>query len=149
VYEKQISECESEVQRFMKNLGAHEPATIPLAAAKDSVKKCKVMSPAKALCLREEAYRILGVDLTTIPGISVLHIHAVIAEVGPDLSKFRSPAAFASWLGLCPDNDVSGGKVLWKFLRSSALLPLRPSKPIPKSRRWKTGHFTCYLNRTS
>ncbi|MCU1292457.1 MAG: Transposase [Bryobacterales bacterium] len=133
----------------MKNLGAHTNLPpYPLAAAK-SVNIYKVMSPAKALCLHEEAYRILGVDLTTNPGISVMHIQAVIAEVGPDLSKFRSPAAFASWLGLCPDNDVSGGKVLWKFLRSSALLPLRPSKPIPKSRRWKTGHFTCYLNRTS
>jgi transposase len=32
--------------------------------------------------------------------------------VGRDLSGFRSAAAFASWLGLCPDNRVSGGKVL-------------------------------------
>lgn len=117
-YEKQISECESEVQRFMKKLDANtNQATHPLSPAKDSVKKCKVMPPAKALCLREEAYRILGVDLTTVPGISVLHIQAVVAEVGPDLSKFRSPAAFASWLGLCPDNDVSGGKVLWTGTR--------------------------------
>jgi hypothetical protein len=28
---------------------------------------------AKRRMLREESYRILGVDLTTIPGISVLH----------------------------------------------------------------------------
>ena len=27
--------------------------------------------------------------------------------------------------------------------------PLRSSKLIPKMRRWKTGHLTCYLNRTS
>ena len=98
-YEKQISECESEVQRFMKTLAANTNHSTPLSPAKDSVKKCKVMSPAKALCLREEAHRILGVDLTTVPGISVLHIQAVVAEVGPDLSRFRSPAAFASWLG--------------------------------------------------
>ena len=30
----------------------------------------------------------------------------------PDIAKFRSAAAFASWLGLCPHNDISGGKVL-------------------------------------
>jgi transposase len=117
-YEKQISECESEVQRFMKKLDTKTSQTAhPLSPAKDSVKKCKVMSPAKALSLREEAYRILGVDLTTIPGISVLHIQTVVAEVGPDLSRFRSPAAFASWLGLCPDNDISGGKILWTGTR--------------------------------
>jgi transposase len=111
VYQKQIAECESEIQRFLKHLETiADPATQPLPPAKESVRKCKVMPPATAMSLREEAYRVLGVDLTTIPGISVLHVQAVVAEVGPDLSKFRSPSAFSSWLGLCPDNDISGGK---------------------------------------
>src|SRR4030095_14060683 len=80
--------------------------------AMDSLKKCKVMWPPKAMSLREEGYRVLGVDLTTIPGISVLHVQTVVAEVGPDLSKFRSASAFSSWMGLCPDREISGGKVL-------------------------------------
>jgi len=75
------------------------------------------MPPVRALALRDEGYRVLGVDLTTIPGMSVLHVQAVVAEVGPDLSKFRSAAAFSSWMGLCPDNDVSGGKILWTGTR--------------------------------
>jgi transposase len=70
------------------------------------------MPPASALSLREEAYRVMGVDLTTIPGLSVLNVQTIIAEVGPDLTRFRSAAAFSSWLGLCPDNNVSDGKVL-------------------------------------
>jgi transposase len=93
-YRKKILECEDE------------------SPAKDSVKKCKVMKPAQALTLRNEGYRILGVDLTTIPGISVLHVQTILAELGPDHSKFRNAAAFSSWMGLCPDNDISGGKVL-------------------------------------
>jgi len=36
----------------------------------------------------------------------------VLAEVGPDLSRFATASAFASWLGLCPDNRISGGKIL-------------------------------------
>ena len=52
-------------------------------------------------------------DLTQVPGMSSLIVHTVLTEVGPDFSKFRSASAFASWLGLCPDNDISGGKVLW------------------------------------
>ncbi|MGI9073283.1 MAG: transposase [Bryobacteraceae bacterium] len=51
-------------------------------------------------------------DLTEVSSINTLTVHSVLAEVGPDLSKFRSAAAFASWLGLCPDNRISGGKVL-------------------------------------
>jgi hypothetical protein len=110
-YEKQIAESETEIQRLMNELETKaDPADRPLPPAKDSVRKCKVMPPARALSLREELYRVLGVDLTTIPGISVPNAQAVLAEVGPGLSKFRSAAAFSSWMGLCPDNDVSGGK---------------------------------------
>ncbi len=115
-YQRKIVDCEAEMQQLMKNLGAKaDPSSLP--APKESVKKCKVMNPARALALREEAYRILGVDLTTIPGVSVLHVQTILAELGPDFSKFRSAAAFSSWMGLCPDNDISGGKVLWSGTR--------------------------------
>jgi transposase len=115
-YQKKIAACEAEMQRLMKSFESKaDPSS--LSVAKDSVRKCKVMAPAKALALREEAYRILGVDLTTIPGISVLHVQTIIAELGSDLSKFCSAGAFSSWMGLCPDNDISGGKVLWRGTR--------------------------------
>jgi transposase len=112
-YLNEIADCESELQRFIKRLESKaNPLEQPLPQAKDSVRKCKVMPPVKALSLREEAYRVLGVDLTTVPGLSVLNVQTIIAEVGPNLSKFKSAAAFSSWLGLCPDNNISGGKVL-------------------------------------
>ena len=117
-YQQAIAACETEIQLFLTRLDTKaDPLEQPLPPAKDSIRKCKVMPPARALALREEAYRILGVDLTTIPGVSVLHVQAVLGELGPDLSRFRSAAAFSSWLGLCPDNDVSGGKVLWRGTR--------------------------------
>src|SRR5215472_4305551 len=62
--------------------------------------------------MRTELYRILGVDLTAIPGFNAITAHAVLAEVGRDLSRFRNAAAFVSWLGLCAQNKKSGGKVL-------------------------------------
>jgi len=116
-YQRRIDACEEEMQRLMKVLETKADPTTALPTAKDSIKKCKVMPPARALALREEAYRILGVDLTTIPGISVLHVQCILAELGGDVSKFRSAGAFSSWMGLCPDNDISGGKVLWSGTR--------------------------------
>jgi len=62
--------------------------------------------------LRKELYRIAGVDLTDIPGVSAVTAQVVLTEVGTDVSRFRNASAFASWLGLCPEKRVSGGKVL-------------------------------------
>jgi len=53
-----------------------------------------------------------GVDLTRINGIDTTTALKVIAEVGPDMSRFKSAKHFASWLGLCPGTKISGGKVL-------------------------------------
>lgn len=111
-YQRQIIDCEKEMQGMMKALETKADLSKPVPAPKDSIKKCKVMKPERAVALHEEAYRILGVDLTTIPGISVLHVQAILSELGPDLGKFRSAAAFSSWMGLCPDNDISGGRIL-------------------------------------
>jgi len=60
-----------------------------------------------------ELRRVFGIDLTKIPGIRIGIAQTLVGEIGPDFTKFRSASAFASWMGLCPDNEISGGKVLW------------------------------------
>ena len=72
--------------------------------------------------------RISGVDLTEVPGISAITAHTILIEVGPDLSRFRNGSAFASRLGRCPDNKVSGGKVLYtgsRKVKNRAAIALR------------------------
>ena len=69
------------------------------------------------LDFRNGRYRIVGVDLTQIPGVNARTANTVLAEVGPDISRFANASAFASWLGLCPDNRISGGKVLKRGTR--------------------------------
>ena len=65
-----------------------------------------------AFDLRTHLYRITGVDLTQVPGLQAPTIHIVLAEVGLNRHKWPTDKHFASWLGLCPDNQISGGKVL-------------------------------------
>jgi transposase len=48
----------------------------------------------------------------TIPGVSTTAAHALISEIGTDMSRFLSAGHLASWLGLCPGNNQSGGKRL-------------------------------------
>jgi len=84
----------------------------PEASASDKPKgPGKTSSTAGVLAT--ELKRVFGVDLTKIPGIRVGIAQTLFGEIGPDFTKFRSASAFASWMGLCPDNDISGGKVLW------------------------------------
>ena len=66
--------------------------------------------------MRTEAYQLFGVDLTQIPGLMML-VFMLFSEVGRDMSRWPTAAHFVSWLGLCPDNDISGGKVLWRGAR--------------------------------
>jgi transposase len=87
-----------------------DPKARPLAPPK--VRRKKIFSNEPNFDSRSHLYRTLGVDLTAVPGIRVLTAHTILSEVGPDIAKFRSTAAFASWLGLCPHNDISGGKIL-------------------------------------
>ena len=78
--------------------------------------------------LRGELYRVFGVDLTDVLGISGVTAHTILCEIGPDTSLFRNASAFASWLGLCPERQISGGRVLFtksRRVRSRVALALR------------------------
>ena len=70
-----------------------------------------------AFDLRSELYRVLGVDLTNVPGISVMTAQTILSEIGPTVARFPNASAFASWLGLCPEKQVSGGRVLYTRTR--------------------------------
>jgi transposase len=49
-------------------------------------------------------------QLKEIPGISDVAAASVLSEIGPTLEAFQSPAALASWCGICPGNNQSAGK---------------------------------------
>jgi len=48
--------------------------------------------------------------LKTIPGVSDIVAHVIVAEIGADMSRFPTSAHLISWAGLCPRNDESAGK---------------------------------------
>ena len=82
----------------------------PLPPAKSSHKKAQRNEP--QFHAREECYRILGVDLTSVPGFATPTVMVLLCELGPEFAeKFPSAKHFGSWLGLCPDNRITGGKI--------------------------------------
>jgi transposase len=138
-YQKPIAECDQELEQQLKIFNDKVDTNAnPLVALR--VKRRKVFGNEPNFDLRGHLYRIFGVDLTAVPGVNVLSAHTLLAEVGPDLSRFRSAAAFASWLGLCPDNDISGGKKLsakTRHVKNRAARALRmAANGLYKSHSW-------------
>jgi transposase len=111
VYEEKIRACEEQIAEEVARLPDQlNPEVKPLPARKEGRPAClDVMANQN---MRLPLYRKLGADLTAIEGIGLQTALVLLAEVGPDLSRFPSEKHFASWLGLCPDNRISGGKVL-------------------------------------
>jgi transposase len=98
-YQGQIAECDRQI--------LHQLASFDTAEASGN-------GPGATLPagLEEALQRMSGVDLTRIDGIDCNNALKIIAEVGIDMSRWKSSKHFASWLGLCPGTKVSGGKVL-------------------------------------
>ena len=70
--------------------------------------------------VREQAFRISGVDLTRIDGIQESAALSLIAEIGIDMSRWNTEKHFVSWLALCPNNKITGGKVIGRHTKKSA-----------------------------
>jgi transposase len=62
--------------------------------------------------VRAHLIRLTGVDFVGMMGISASTAQTILSEIGTDMSCFPSEKCFASWLGLAPRHEVSGGKIL-------------------------------------
>lgn len=115
-YRQMMAECDQEIEIQLNKFAPRvDLDKKPLPPATSSSRKGKGNEP--NFDLRTHMYKILGTDLTQIDGISANTAHVFFSEVGPDLSKFSTKENFTSWLTLCPNNKISGGKVLSSHTR--------------------------------
>lgn len=112
-YQRRIAECDQQLQKHLASF----VDTIPTAQLEPKRRKAKPAKNAPRFELCSELQRITGVDLTRIDGIDVMVAQTLVSEIGLDMSRWKTEAHFASWLGLCPDNRVSGDKILGRGTR--------------------------------
>ena len=108
---RQIALYEKEIQRRMQELTPPQRKDVdvpPLAKPE----KRKTMKRRGQEGKRQELYRVLGADLTTIDGMGVETVEVIMSEYGTEMSKFPTEGAFVKHVGLAPHRPVSGGKVL-------------------------------------
>jgi transposase len=114
-YQRRVAECDQELQKHLSAFA--DTVSAPGKQELPPKKKKKQNKNNPHFHLAEELQRISGVDMTRIDGVDVMVAQTLVSEVGLDMSRWKTEAHFASWLGLCPDNRISGDKVLSRGTR--------------------------------
>jgi len=149
-FQERIAKCDQAIEAQLQRYSAiQNEGEASLAQAKNTelapVKK-KKNKGAPAFDIRSFLAGILGVDVLAIYGLSEISALEILAETGTDMSKWGSEKHFASWLNLCPNNKVSGGKLM-----SSRLLKKKPNaasqafrmaaNSVQRSNHWLGDYF--------
>lgn len=104
-YHQKIRDCDIEIEKCLKEFETKTNSPLP-------AKKHKPQKNAPLIDMREYYYRMTGVDFTQINGLGILCVQTIISEVGLNPHAFPSEKHFSSWLGLCPNNRITGGKIM-------------------------------------
>jgi transposase len=115
-YQKQLRECETQIEACLRQMqDKSQGAMLPPNPRKRKPEKNEVRFGA-----RELLFKMSGVDLTQIEGISETTALVILSELGTDLSAFAHEKNFVSWLGLCPQHRGSAGKIFKRRTRRGA-----------------------------
>jgi transposase len=99
--QKQIAQCDRQLEQYLQKREAQGTAQ-------------EKKGNAPQFDLRERLFRLSGTDLTQIDRIDVMTATTILSEAGSDMSKWETENHFVSWLRLCPDNRISGDKIVGK-----------------------------------
>ena len=115
VYQSKIAECDREIEAQLERFEDSSDGEPP---APNGKKRNQKNTP--RFDVQGQLYRMTGVDLTRIDGVDAYTTLKVISEIGADMTKWPSAKHFASWLGLSPNNRITGGRVMSSKTKPSA-----------------------------
>jgi transposase len=114
IYKDRIVVCDQEIEKQLQQYEAKRNDGI---IEMDQKPKGKPIQKRKdknhpQFGVRGYLEKIHGVDVLNIYGLSETCGLELLAETGTDLSKWYNDNHFVSWLNLCPNNKISGGKLI-------------------------------------
>lgn len=107
--QQRIESCDKKIESFLQLQAAVVTDGI-IEPADAAIKKKSKNQP--CFDVRSYLHRIHRVDVTSIYGISAATALQILSETGSDLSKWETEKHFVSWLNLCPNNKITGGKLI-------------------------------------
>lgn len=126
IYQDRIAACDAQIKKQLEiiealyNDGVVEPGEDTSNRERRTMKKKNKNHP--DINMRSFLEKIHGVDVMEIYGLSHVGGLEILAETGTDLSKWETEKHFVSWLNLCPNNKISGGKLI-----SSQIMRKKPN----------------------
>src|SRR5262249_1363812 len=113
-YHRQLQECDAELATHLQTFADRSAGReLPPRAAK----KTKRNANEPSFDVRGALFRMCGQDLTVIEGIDTNTSLVILSELGLDMSKWPTVKHFVSWLGLCPQDRGSAGKIRSRRIR--------------------------------
>jgi transposase len=113
--QQKILNCDNQIEKQLQQYAAMcQDGIVESGPAPVRTKKTKNQP---SFDVKGYLHKIHGVDVTAIYGISESCAMEILSETGTDLSKWENEKKFVSWLNLCPNNKITGGRIL-----SSAVL---------------------------
>jgi transposase len=110
VYTEQVRECDAEIERRFQAIQPVGPDELPPLDRANKHRTHHKNAP--DYDARGLLYQLTGVDLVAIPGLNASTVQTILAAIGLDPRKWPHARAFCSWLGLAPQHEISGGKIL-------------------------------------
>jgi transposase len=111
-YTAQVAECDRQIEQQYQAIKPRFDPNDPDAPLGPDPKVNSHSKNAPDFDARRQLFQLTGIDLTQVDGLHVSSVQQLLAETGTDMSKWRTVKHFASWLGLAPHNDITGGKVV-------------------------------------
>ena len=150
-YKQSIAQCDGQIEQHLQRFDARQNEGVfePLKKIESDFKtpgfkKKNKNSP--LIDIRKYLQNIHGVDVMEIYGISDISGLQILGETGTDLSKWENEKHFTSWLNLCPNNKITGGKIV-----SSKLMKKKPNlasqsfrnaaNAVQRSNHWLGDYF--------
>ena len=138
-----IAALDAEIRDHLMTL--RRDTTLPPLAPKPRVRGAKPHDP--GFDVRTALYLATGVDLTAVDGIDAVHALTLVSELGWDMTKWPTVGQFASWLGLCPNFQKTGGKVKSSRTRKGKGRAAQAFRLAAWGLMRSTGYLGAYLRR--
>jgi len=114
-YGQQLAACDEQLEGMYQQFEAAIQPAAPLLSKKKRRRKNQ-----PHFDLQKMLYRLVGVDLTEVDGFDTLVVQTLVSEIGTNVEAWPSVKHFTSWLGLSPNNRITGGKVIGRRTKKTS-----------------------------